>query len=158
MIEDLHIVIEARQTNDGTFAYRAVTPAVTWQVAQDTWNRLDFGISSVSEMRYFMVRSANDPRWSFLIRPTPRPERHPNGKLYADKGLLRAAKDYAKSTGYAGREGGWIYRNGNPICQGWETFARQFRSHIRSTTMADGRTASFALTEPFMGEPVEVTV
>lgn len=42
--------------------------------------------------------------------------------------VLSATKAYAKLAGYAGKNGGWIYRTtgepGRIMCQGWDEFAR----------------------------------
>jgi len=41
---------------------------------------------------------------------------YPNG--------MKAAKAYAKAHGIAGRQGGWLYREGRerPVCQGWGSY------------------------------------
>lgn len=155
--KDRHIVIEAKQGADGTWVYRAVTPALDWRSAQAEWGRLDetrigrigFHSPEPQPRTHFMVRADNDPRWAHLPRPTARRSRE------------RAGKDYGSSVGIIGGKGGWLYdtrrreaeggrRKG--ICQGWATYARRASNHLRSIELPDGTKTHWALTAPFEGE------
>jgi hypothetical protein len=161
-VSDLHLVIEGKQAEDGSWGYRAVTPALPWRLAQDTHQRFEMGISSVSEMRYFMVRSVDDPRWSYLVRPVAR-LRTFTRKTYIPA-RVKAAKDYAAAHGYFGRPGGWIYSwSGKPVAQGWEAFASLVASRhhgIRRVLLGEhpDQEMWFALPATFEPEPARLSV
>lgn len=153
MHTDLHIVIEARQACDGTWAYRKVTPALPWASAQTEWNRLDVipvqgagRHSTHPHGAYFMVRAADDPQWAFLNTPKARTT------------IERAGRDYAATAGYSGRQGGWIYRpDGRAVTQGWLIFAQSAArtGHVRTLTI-EGSTNPmwWAVEIPFTSEAV----
>lgn len=39
----------------------------------------------------------------------------------------RAARAYAKAVGIVGRQGGWLYLSGTPVCQGYGQLAGMLR-------------------------------
>lgn len=135
MKTDLHTVIEARRMKDGSFAYRAVTPNLGWHEAQAIWTELDDHRVLQMHHNYYMVRSANDPQWAWLTRPTPRK---------GFDGAKDATKDWGRSQGYEGREGGWIYSlSGRILGHGWGgivALAKRTKG-VRSTVHSTGRTA-----------------
>lgn len=154
---DRHIVIEAKQLPDGTWVYRAVTPALGWHDAQTEWDRLDLAHNTdraLLRLRgHYMVRHDTDPRWAHLPRPAARHDHLNTTSGRYTSGFERAAKDYGKSQDVAGRKGGWIYgRHDRIICQGWEAYGRRVSRHLRSLHLADGTTAHWALIAPFESE------
>lgn len=48
----------------------------------------------------------------------------------------KAAKEYGKQHGYAGNGGGWIFKDGQCIGQGWATIYNLHRATIRDTLAA----------------------
>ncbi len=50
-------------------------------------------------------------------------ERHQPSREYL-------AKKWGNAHGYEGRVGGWIYKGGRAICQGWDTFYFRFQKPI----------------------------
>jgi hypothetical protein len=71
-----------------------------------------------TNVRYFAVRAKNDPQW------TASPYRPDAIRAGFGKGTKedRALRKIGNVRGLEGREGGWIYRNGVPVEQGWRTF------------------------------------
>jgi hypothetical protein len=170
---DQHLVIEARQDADGTWQYRAVTPALSWSDAQAEWDRLDGtrrgreGIHSMAPAsHHFMVRSEDDPRWCHLSRPQV-------FRKGATKATERAARKHARAHGVVGNSGGWLYRvntagerSRRPIGQGWYVYARQLQSRgiIRPVPGTDGADVMLVLedltnwdTDPVADEIARVT-
>lgn len=37
-----------------------------------------------------------------------------------------AAREVGRMLGYVSKEGGWVYKNDRPVCQGWNAFARRY--------------------------------
>lgn len=48
--------------------------------------------------------------------------------------LIAAAKRLAKADGITGRKGGWLYKGGKPLCQGWLQLACRY---VRSGRLTD---------------------
>jgi hypothetical protein len=150
MNRDLHTVIEARRMRDGHIAYRCVSPELGWGEAQELWDELDSARTSGMHENYFMVRSANDPRWAFLVRPVV------TGGWSGD---TKATKAWGRSQGYEGRTGGWIYSlSGRNLGQGWDSlvgYAKRTKS-IRSLIRANGKLAWYNAKPEFQFEEDQV--
>jgi hypothetical protein len=149
MKTELHFVIEAQAVTSttapsvrpaGGFTYRAVSPALSFDDAISVWTELDYKLhqeaqrySALKRGDYFMVRSVDDPKWSFLLdgkcgTPTlPKAFKQASRREHtsATDAVVRAAKLYAKEHGIGGAKGGWIYYPGSnrTICQGWHSYA-----------------------------------
>ena len=42
----------------------------------------------------------------------------------------KAARVLGKMLGYEGKAGGWVYKDGRAICQGWRAFAHSHLAHF----------------------------
>lgn len=146
MNRDLHIVIEAKRMRDGSVAYRAVSPVLGWREAQELWDELDTARTSGMHENYFMVRSADDPRWTFLKRPSLRG---------GWQGQIRATRDWGLAQGYEGRVGGWIYDlSGRVINQGWGSLMRyaEQTKGVRQIRLPNGKLAAYNAKPEFQFE------
>lgn len=49
----------------------------------------------------------------------------------------KAAKEYGRQHGYVGNGGGWIFKDGSVVGQGWSTVYNLHRASIRDTLAAN---------------------
>lgn len=130
MNTDTHAVLG--RSADG---FEILASGLEWREAQELWQQLDAKRLSnpwhrfeLAGYRYFEVRSTDDPK----VKAARKARVHRLSAYHDERtlsdALVKAAKDAAKTRGYSGRVGGWIYnRCGQPVCQGWAVFASRAR-------------------------------
>ena len=151
MSTDQHIVIEAKQDQEGRFVYRVVLGPVSWRTAQAEWDRRDRSLFGAARRgHYFMVRAEDDPTYADLPRPRTFSPSTANLDHRGERPIARAVKYAAKVGGYEGRKGGWIYRVGSdrPIAQGWSAMERSFRSRGLVVVVGEGYLATAIVPDP----------
>lgn len=102
-------------------------PAQTWNEAQARWLELDDArrAGRAPHVRYFAVRSTDDPQWSgidVLYKPGYfNPVESTRGFSSASAAAKRASELYMDDetpNGRANGTAGWYYQNGSAIAQG----------------------------------------
>lgn len=118
-----------------------------WNDAIDKWYELDDArrAGRLPMVKFLEVRSALDPNperrqalrtffrptsWQAVFRPT-------NGRTYSSR--ENAARAFVRQNDrYEGRPGGWIYRNGVAIVQGYFNFGKLLQDTGRLVSVVDG--------------------
>jgi len=162
-----HILVVGLDGPDGRFVgYAAESGPLGWEDALSRWTEADKNLRYRKErnlpsrrriggvdytINSYAVRSLADPRFAPLFgrgyadaldRETGR------RSSYGDTGIIKAAKAWANTHGYKGAQGGWIYKvteghdtdrwRGQPIVQGWGSFAEICKRQDRIVKGADG--------------------
>jgi hypothetical protein len=139
---DGHYVVarltDGREVRCGTGEHTYNGALVRWESAQTAVHE-----GRAPRIDWFAVRSTADPRWSaapvmswtapelFMVDPD-----HPKGFTDDDRAAAALGRKHGYSGkrnpeqagGFIGRQGsgGWIYRNGKPVCQGWGYLASRW--------------------------------